>query len=52
MREKNMLGTSDAWLMSPLPHRTSEPGYYIEDYRFSTDVSETSNWHYIKEPEM
>ena len=28
---KIMLGTSDAWLMSRLSNRTSEPAYHIED---------------------
>ena len=28
---KEILGTSDAWLMSPLSRRPSEPAYYIED---------------------
>ena len=29
---KIMLGTSDAWLMSRLSNRTSEPAYHIEDW--------------------
>ena len=28
-----ILGAPDAWLMSCLSHRPSEPVYYIEDYR-------------------
>ena len=30
---KKMLGTSDTWSMSSLSHRTSDPAYYIEDWR-------------------
>ena len=30
-----MLGTKDAWFMSCLSHRPSEPAYYIEDFRIS-----------------
>ena len=29
--KKILLGTSDAWSMSCLSHRPSEPAYYIED---------------------
>ena len=32
---KKILGTSDAWLMSHLSHRSSDPAYYIEDCRIS-----------------
>ena len=31
MKIKIMLGTSDAWLMSHLSHRPSDPAYHIED---------------------
>ena len=31
-----MLGTSDAWSMSHLSHRPSNPAYYIEDCRISS----------------
>jgi hypothetical protein len=30
-----MLGISDAWSMSRLSHRPSDPAYYIEDCRIS-----------------
>ena len=33
--KKIMLVTSDAWSMSHLSHRPSEPAYYIEDCRIS-----------------
>ena len=29
--EKKILGTSDAWSMSRLSHRSSDPVYYIEN---------------------
>ena len=31
--KKVILGASDAWLMSCLSHRPSNPAYYIEDWR-------------------
>ena len=31
--EKKILGTSDAWWMSRLSQRPSNPAYYIEDCR-------------------
>ena len=31
--KKIMLGTLDAWSMSHLSHRPSDPAYYIEDCR-------------------
>ena len=34
--KKMILGTSDAWLMSRLFHRPSEPAYYIVDWRISS----------------
>ena len=33
--KKIILGTSDAWMMSRLSQRPSEPAYYIEDWRIS-----------------
>ena len=33
-----MLGTKDAWFMSCLSHRPSEPAYYIEDFRISNQI--------------
>ena len=33
--KKLMLGISDAWSMSCLSQRASEPGYYVEDCRIS-----------------
>ena len=37
MEKKIMLGTSDAWWISRLSHRPSEPAYYIEDCRISCE---------------
>ena len=31
--KKILLGTSDAWSMSPLSHRQNEPVYFIENCR-------------------
>ena len=33
--KKIILGTSDAWSMSPLSRRPSKPAYYIEDWQIS-----------------
>ena len=38
MKKKILLGTSDAWSMSCLPHRPSEPAYYIEDSQIFLSV--------------
>ena len=35
--EKKFLGRSDAWSTSRLSQRTSEPAYYIVDFRISID---------------
>ena len=33
--KKIILGTLDAWWMSPLSRRSSKPSYYIEDWWIS-----------------
>ena len=33
MKNKKILGTSDAWSLSRLSHRPSKQAYYIEDCR-------------------
>ena len=37
MRKKIIFGTSDAWLISRSSHRPSNPAYYIEDCRISSE---------------
>ena len=39
--KKIILGTSDAWSMSRLSQRTSDPACYIEDCRILGEI----NWH-------
>ena len=38
LSKKVILGTSDAWSMSHLAHRSSDPAYYIEDCQISGSV--------------
>ena len=42
-----MLETSDAWTMSRLSHRPSEPAYYIEDCRISTSPFQLVSLHLL-----
>ena len=42
-----MLGKSDTWSMSRLPHRTSEPVYYIEDCQISSTRAESTYYHFF-----
>ena len=44
--KKKILRTSDAYSMSCLAHRPSDPVYYIEDCRISILVSEFEKSHY------
>jgi hypothetical protein len=47
LRKKIILGTSDAWLMSRLSQRATEPAYYIVDCRiFELDLK-TSFWQVL-----
>ena len=39
--KKILLGTSDAWSMSRLSHRPSDPAYFIEDCQIFRSVENT-----------